>query len=156
MLILLWTWAGSTFPEGDQSLPSGHRSALTQSLLPLLPLLARPALRPVGAGLGLHLAADCFPRAMTGYATVKLPLAGSIGGWSYLWLGANAVGCTALGALLLRTALPAWLPRATVLAGAFLLAAAYLLDRKRSLLAGLLYFAVAWTVLLPVAGERAG
>jgi hypothetical protein len=53
-------------------------------------------------GIGLHLSADCFPNGMRGFATVKWPGMGSIGaGWSYLWLGVNAVTCLALGSWLL-------------------------------------------------------
>src|SRR3712207_9575641 len=53
-----------------------------------------------------HLAADVFPNGMTGYATVKLPFAGSIGsGASYAWLAVNALGAAFLGGWLLRSQL---------------------------------------------------
>jgi hypothetical protein len=104
--LLLAAVAGLTFPDLDQSLPFfDHRSALTHSVLAALILTARRWLVPVAAGLALglalHLAADCFPEAMRGYATVKVPFAGSLGGWSYLWLGANAAaGAWLFGRLL--------------------------------------------------------
>lgn len=98
--------AGTTLPDFDMALGLGHRSGVTHSLLlPALLLLRREAW-PVAAGLllgvGLHLSADCFPNGMRGFATVKLPGEGSIGaGWSYGWLGANALASLALGAWLL-------------------------------------------------------
>ena len=62
-----------------------------------------------------------------GFATVKLPFAGSIGGWSYLWLSANAVA----GALLFGALLPGlrfdWRVRAVILVVAAVLGATYLL-----------------------------
>jgi hypothetical protein len=97
---------GTTLPDLDLLLGLGHRSGLTHSVL--LPALAalRPRWWPVAAGValgvGLHLSADCFPNGMRGFATVKWPGVGSIGaGWSYLWLGGNAVASLALGAWLL-------------------------------------------------------
>ena len=99
--------AGTTLPDLDMTLGLGHRSGLTHSVLPLALLAARPRWWPVAAGvalgIGLHLSADCFPNAMRGYATVKLPVVRSIGrGWSYLWLGANAVACLMIGGWWLR------------------------------------------------------
>ncbi|UUL82604.1 metal-dependent hydrolase [Sphingomonas qomolangmaensis] len=95
--------AGTTFPDVDFFLPLDHRSGLTHSILPLLLLAYHPRLRGVVAGLaigiGLHLAADCFPNGMRGYATIKLPFAGSIGSSaSYLWLGLNALAALGIGA----------------------------------------------------------
>lgn len=104
--LLLAAWAGTTFPDIDQLLPLGHRSAATHSILPAaLSCLWRRG-RAIAAGLalgvGLHLSADLFPEAMQGFATIKLPVAGSIG-WqaSYVWIGINAFACLTLGALLL-------------------------------------------------------
>lgn len=127
---------GLTLPDIDQLLPLlDHRDALTHSLLPALALLAWPQgrerLHAVAAGLALglalHMAADCFPQAMVGFGTIKLPFAGSIGRWSYLWLGANAVaGAVMFGVLLpsLRLSLPLAL---LVLGGAVITGAGYLL-----------------------------
>ena len=97
---------GLTLPDVDL-LVGVHRSGVTHSVLPALVALGRARWRHAGVGLaggiGVHLSADCFPRAMTGYATVKLPFEGSIGaGWSYVWLGANAVLALALAAWALR------------------------------------------------------
>lgn len=102
--------AGTTLPDLDMALGLGHRSGLTHSLLPVAVACARPGWRPVAAGLalgiGLHLSADMFPNGMRGFATVKLPGAGSIGaGGSYAWLALNALGALGIGtALLLRLA----------------------------------------------------
>lgn len=104
--------AGTTLPDLDLLLPIGHRSALTHSLLPLALALIATRWRPVMAGLaigvGLHLAADSFPNAMRGFATVKLPGMGSLGSTgSYIWLGVQALVATLAGAVLLAAALPA-------------------------------------------------
>lgn len=106
-----WAWAaatllacvaGTTLPDLDFTLMLAHRSALTHSVLPILLLAASRGGRAIAPGLaigiGIHLAADCFPNAMRGYAMVKLPLAGSIGrDASYLWLAANALAAMATG-----------------------------------------------------------
>lgn len=102
--------AGLGVPDLDQILPLGHRSALTHSVVPVLLALLHPE-RGLAAGLalgiGVHLSADSFPNAMTGYATVKLPFAGSIGASaSYVWLGANALLSLLLGSVLSLRVLP--------------------------------------------------
>lgn len=106
LAIVFAALAGTTLPDLDAALGLGHRSGLTHSLLPAAIALARPGWRPVAIGLalgvGLHLSADLFPNAMRGYATIKLPGEGSIGGRaSYLWLLANAGAALALGGWLL-------------------------------------------------------
>ena len=98
--------AGTTLPDLDMALGLGHRSGITHSLLVPAVLAWRPRWWPVTAGLalgiGLHLSADCFPNGMRGFATVKLPGAGSLGAWpSYGWLAVHALGSLALGAWLL-------------------------------------------------------
>ena len=98
--------AGLTFPDIDQPLPLDHRSALTHSIAPALALTIAPWARAAAAGLalglGLHLAADIFPDAMVGYATVAVPFAGRLGAQgSYLWLAANAAACGVAGTILL-------------------------------------------------------
>jgi len=125
--------AGLTLPDIDQPLPLDHRSALTHSIGPALIALWRQWLRPVAAGLalglGLHLAADVFPEAMVGYATVKLPFAGSIGGTgSYLWLAGNAAACAWLGGRLLQAELPAPALRVAALGAVALIGIVYLLS----------------------------
>ena len=102
---------GLGLPDLDQVVPLGHRSALTHSLLLTLMLLGRVEWRPlaggVGFGSGVHLSADAFPNAMVGYATIKLPLSGSIGAMpSYLWLVCNALAALAIGALVLGQLFP--------------------------------------------------
>jgi hypothetical protein len=97
---------GLTLPDVDL-LAGVHRSGVTHSVLPAALGFARARWREAGCGLaggiGVHLSADCFPRAMTGYATVKLPFEGSIGAaGSYLWLGANAMLALGLAAWALR------------------------------------------------------
>ena len=93
---------GLTLPDVDLRLGLGHRSALTHSLLPaLLPLAwrGRAAACGIAGGIGVHLAADCFPRRMTGYATVKLPLHGALPPLeSYAWLALNAAAALLLAA----------------------------------------------------------
>ncbi len=103
--------SGTTLPDLDLLLPLGHRSGLTHSLLPLALALFATRWRPVMAGLaigiGLHLAADTFPNAMRGFATVKLPGIGSLGATaSYAWLAVQALVATLAGAVLLAAALP--------------------------------------------------
>jgi hypothetical protein len=99
---------GLAVPDLDFFLPFvRHRSGLTHSVLPALAVWwqarSRVPAAGIGLGSGLHLAADTFPNAMVGYATVKLPFAGSIGAtWSYAWLGLNAVAALTLGAAMLR------------------------------------------------------
>jgi hypothetical protein len=116
-LILACYAVGLILPDLDLMLPFGHRSALTHSALAAGILFlrhARPAAAGVGIGSGLHLAADAFPNAMRGFATVKLPLAGSIGAWpSYGWLIANAALALALGGTALSGVLPRRLALAT-------------------------------------------
>ena len=75
--LLLAMIAGLTLPDIDQPLPLDHRSAITHSALPALLVTFRRWAWPVASGLafgiGLHLAADLFPNAMIGFATVKAP-----------------------------------------------------------------------------------
>ncbi len=98
--VTLATAAGSTLPDLDTPLRLRHRSALLHSILPPGIALLDPRTWPVAAGLafgiGLHLAADLFPRTMRGFATIKLPLWGSIGvipsyGWIVVNIAANIV-----------------------------------------------------------------
>ncbi|HEX8447612.1 MAG TPA: hypothetical protein VF649_13490 [Sphingomonas sp.] len=140
--------AGLTLPDLDQHLPLlHHRSALTHGLLPALPALARRWLHPVAAGLalglGFHLAADAFPAAMTGYATIKLPLYGSLGGWSYLWLAVNALAGGWLFGRLVETLFAPPMQGAVVIA-ALLLGLVYLYRVPGGWSALLAYAAIGW------------
>lgn len=145
-------WAGTTFPDLDQLLPLGHRSALTHGVLPVLALAACdrrmwPVAAGLGLGIGLHLAADLFPNGMRGYATIKLPLLGSIGaGASYLWIAANAGLCLAGGAWLLgRVAAPRVAGPTLVAVGVF--GIAYLLRTDGGWWALLLFAGLGWLAL---------
>lgn len=100
------TIAGTRLPDLDTPLKLGHRSAVLHGVLPLLVALLDPRTWGVAAGLGfgigLHLAADLFPGKMRGFATIKLPLWGSIGtALSYVWIAANAAGNLFGGAVVL-------------------------------------------------------
>ena len=103
--------SGTTLPDMDLALGLGHRSALLHSVLPVALAASDrrtwPLAAGLGLGIGLHLSADLFPATMRGYATVKLPLFGSIGaGASYLWIAANAALALATGAWLLGQVTP--------------------------------------------------
>ena len=113
LLVLACFAVGIALPDLDFALPLvTHRSGLTHSILPALVLLLLHPLRGqiacgVALGIGVHLAADSFPNAMTGYATIKLPFAGSIGRtWSYVWLGTNALAALVIGGVLALRVLP--------------------------------------------------
>lgn len=128
--VLLAAAAGTTLPDVDQTLPLGHRSGLTHSVLPAALACVRKRWWAVAAGLalgiGLHLSADLFPNAMRGFATVKLPGSGSIGAdASYVWFALNAAGALILGAWLLGRVVGPKLALAVLVAVA-LVGAAYL------------------------------
>lgn len=113
LLVLACFAVGIALPDLDFVLPLvTHRSGLTHSVLPVLVLWLLHPLRGqiacgVALGIGVHLAADSFPNAMTGYATIKLPFAGSIGRtWSYVWLGSNALAALVMGGVLGLRVLP--------------------------------------------------
>jgi hypothetical protein len=150
--LLLAVIAGLDLPDIDQPLPLDHRSALTHSILPaLLALLRRwawPVAGGLALGLGLHLAADVFPNAMTGFAMVKIPFAGSIGSdASYLWLASNALLCTALGGWLLARQIEGPLLRLLALLLIILMGAAYLLGVDGGWPALAVYVAAGWFAL---------
>jgi membrane-bound metal-dependent hydrolase YbcI (DUF457 family) len=150
--ILFFAFVGLTFPDIDQPLPLDHRSALTHSVIPAALALWRRWARPVAAGLalgiGLHLAADVFPNAMVGYATVKMPFAGGIGSdASYIWLAANSLGCTALGVWLTRTGVGDLLVRRILFGAVILLGAAYLLVTDGGWPALAIYAGAGWLTL---------
>lgn len=85
-----------------------HRSILTHSvLLPLLVLWLGRSLGPAAAagaflGVAIHLAADLLSPAR-GFGRVWLPepFQVSIGRWTHLWLGANAVAAAWLSVAVL-------------------------------------------------------
>lgn len=140
--------AGTTLPDLDLLLPIDHRSGLTHSLLPIALAGASRRWRPVAAGLaigiGLHLAADTFPNGMRGFATVKLPVAGSIGATaSYVWLGSQAIVATAIGVALLSASVPGRVMAATGVA-LVLIGAAYLFATDGGWPALAIYAAFGW------------
>ena len=147
--LLLCVYAGLTLPDIDQPLPLDHRSALTHSLAPALALTslpwARVAAGGLALGLGLHLAADLFPDAMIGYATVAVPFAGRLDAQgSYGWLVANATACGLLGVWLLdRTIARTWLKVAALL-GTALIGLWYLPRVDGGLPALILLVALGW------------
>lgn len=112
LAIIAAAWAGTTLPDLDLAFGLGHRSGMTHSVLPVLVACWRRRWWTVAAGLalgiGLHLSADLFPNAMRGFATVKLPGAGSIGAEaSYWWFAVNATVALVAGtALTLRRTPP--------------------------------------------------
>ncbi|TVV76344.1 hypothetical protein [Sphingomonas solaris] len=143
--------AGLRLPDIDAPLGLDHRSALTHCILPLLIALLDRRTWPVAAGLGFgigfHLAADLFPASMRGYATIKLPLWGSIGVLpSYLWIAANAAANLTGGVLLLdriatrRTAI-------VVLVAIAVLGAAYLLRTPGGWYAFVMLAGLGWLIL---------
>lgn len=142
--------AGLTFPDVDQVLPLlRHRSAFTHSMgIVLICLMLDRRLQPVAAGLalgiGFHLAADCFPASMRGFATVKLPFMGAIGvEASYLWLAANAIaGSYIFGLLVERLHGPQM--QIAALVGAVLLGLGYLSGVPGGFRALAVYGAIGW------------
>jgi len=157
--LLVCVIAGLTLPDIDQPLPLDHRSALTHSIGPALLALWRHWLRPAAAGLalglGLHLAADVFPEAMIGYATVKLPLAGSIGSsGSYAWLASNAVLCAWLGGRLLAAELLVPAVRVAALVAVVVIGIFYLLSVDGGWWALAVYLAAAWFAWRRLHGKR--
>ena len=150
LAILAATWAGTTLPDLDLHLGIGHRSGLTHSILPAALACCRRRALTVAAGLalgiGLHLSADLFPNAMRGFATVKLPGAGSIGpDASYLWFAVNAAVALIGGAVLVARTTP---PRvaALVLAATALIGLLYLYRTDGGWWALLLFAGLAWLV----------
>lgn len=101
--VVLAATAGTTLPDLDTPLRMRHRSAILHSALPpctaLLDSRTWPVAVGLGFGIGFHLTADLFPKTMRGFATIKLPLSGSIGVLpSYIWIVAN-VAANGIGAV---------------------------------------------------------
>ena len=143
--------AGTTLPDLDAPLGLNHRSALLHGVLPMtVALLDRrtwPVAAGLGFGIGLHLSADLFPRSMRGFATVKLPLWGSIGPLaSYLWIAANAAGCLGGAALLLGRIADRQVAGGT-LAAVGVLGAAYLATADGGWWALALFAGLGWLAL---------
>ena len=123
--------AGTRLPDLDTPLRLRHRSALVHGILPFYVALLDHRTWPVAAGLGLgvgvHLAADLFPSTMRGFATIKVPLWGSIGVWpSYLWIAANAAA-NLIGGIVVLDRIASRQVAAGALAVTGVLGAAYLM-----------------------------
>jgi hypothetical protein len=137
--VVLAAAAGTRLPDLDTPLRLGHRSALVHSVLPVAVALLDRRTWPVAAGLGFgigcHLAADMFPNTMRGFATIKLPLWGSIGAMpSYLWIAANAAANLIGGLVVLDRIAPRQVV-AGALAATGVLGVAYLLRAQGGLYA---------------------
>ncbi|SFR96246.1 hypothetical protein [Sphingomonas jatrophae] len=144
--------AGTTLPDIDQVLPlGGHRSALSHSVLPACLCLRRrwwPVAAGLALGLGLHLAADVFPRSMRGFATVKLPFAGGMGaGASRAWLALNMAAALVLAVALGRALMPGGPARWAAAALAGLAGLLYLMRVPGGVQAMLLLGACGWLAL---------
>jgi len=143
--------AGTTLPDLDAALGLRHRSALLHSVLPLaVAMLDRrtwPVAAGLGLGIGLHLAADLFPNGMRGFATIKMPLIGSLGaGTSYLWIAAHAGGNLAAGAWLLGR-IATRQTAAAVLAAVGVLGVVYLLKTDGGWWALMMFAGLGWLAL---------
>lgn len=156
VVVLTAAWAGTTLPDLDMPLGLGHRSGLTHSVLPLAACARRrwwALAAGLALGLGLHLSADLFPNAMRGFATVKLPGAGSIGpDWSYLWIAVNAAVAFTIGAWL-AFAIASRAIAAALLVGVALLGVAYLFRTDGGWWALALFAGLGW---LATRRRRAG
>ncbi|MET4666890.1 hypothetical protein [Sphingomonas sp. PvP056] len=142
------TAAGITLPDLDSRLRLGHRSALLHGVLPpfvaLLDQRTWAIAAGLGFGIGFHLVADLFPGQMRGFATIKLPLWGSIGaGLSYLWIIANAAG-TLLGGVVVLTSLADGSVLAIALAAVGVMGVAYLLRAEGGLCALMMFALLGW------------
>ncbi|MEI8396627.1 MAG: hypothetical protein WCF85_17985 [Rhodospirillaceae bacterium] len=93
---------GLVWPDIDLAIPFlPHRSALTHSILVPVALLGigflrGPATGGMLLGVSVSLTADLFPRAWIGFANVHLPLWGSLGWMSPVWLVVNILAALIL------------------------------------------------------------
>lgn len=101
---------GLVWPDVDLAIPFlPHRSGLTHSILMPVALLGAGVLRGplVGGmllGMALALTADLFPRHWIGFANIHLPLWGSLGWLSPVWLAFNVVAALMLAHIELTAA----------------------------------------------------
>ncbi|MEJ8629302.1 hypothetical protein P0F65_04605 [Sphingomonas sp. I4] len=145
------TAAGTRLPDLDTPLQLQHRSALVHSVLPFyiatLDLRTWPVAAGLGFGVGFHLAADLFPGTMRGFATIKIPLLGSIGALpSYLWIAVNAAA-NMVGAFVILEWIAADRVAACALAATGVLRASYLLRTKGGLYALVVLMGLGWLIL---------
>lgn len=143
---------GIVVPDVDLAIPFvPHRSGLTHSVLVPVVLLAyvpawqRHLIAGMALGIAIALAADLFPAHWhwTGFATIHLPLAGSLGPWSPVWLAAQVVLACGLAHFLVAVAdrggglVPAYRVAAPVAAAGY----SFLIEHK---IVPLLAFLVLW------------
>lgn len=145
------TAAGTRLPDLDTPLQLPHRSALVHSVLPFylatLDLRTWPVAAGLGFGVGFHLAADLFPGSMRGFATIKVPLIGSIGVFaSYIWIAAHAA-MNMIGALVILEWIAADRVAACALAATGVLGGSYLFRTKGGLYALAVLIALGWLIL---------
>ncbi len=153
------TAVGIYLPDIDQGLPFlTHRSGLTHSVLPIVALwrLLPPALMGgMALGIAVTLAADLFPEAWTGFATIHLPFVGSIGLLSAPWIAVNMlIACAVAQREIARMDGRSPLVLSYLVA-APLVAATYSLGNEQKILP-LLAFLAAWLGVLAYAGARRG
>ena len=94
------------FPDLDQKLPMllGHRSIITHSILfPIIlyfiVIKKKIKINPnwliflsgLFMGMGIHLIADLFPKTWNEYSFIKIPGDISVGYFSIIWIGSNAI-----------------------------------------------------------------
>ncbi|CAM3300691.1 MULTISPECIES: hypothetical protein [Sphingomonas] len=145
------TAAGTRLPDLDTPLHLQHRSALIHSVLPfyvaMLDLRTWPVAAGLGFGIGFHLAADLFPTTMRGFATIKMPLLGSIGVFaSYLWIAVHAAA-NLVGALIVLERIAADRVAACALGVTAVLGAGYLLRAQGGLYALAAIAGLGWLFL---------
>ncbi|MDQ1230426.1 MULTISPECIES: hypothetical protein [unclassified Sphingomonas] len=145
------TAAGTKLPDLDTPLQLQHRSALIHSILPfyvaLFDIRTWGVAAGLGFGVGFHLAADLFPGTMRGFATIKLPIWGSIGVLpSYLWIAINAAANLA-GALIVLEWIAADRVAACALAATGVLGASYLLRAQGGLYALAVIVGIGWLIV---------
>ncbi len=145
------TAAGTRLPDLDTPLQLPHRSALVHSVLPFyvatLDLRTWPVAAGLGFGVGFHLAADLFPGTMRGFATIKIPLIGSIGAFpSYIWIAVNAAA-NMVGAFVILQWIAADRVAACALAATGVLGASYLLRAQGGLYALGVIAGIGWLII---------
>ncbi len=145
------TAAGTRLPDLDTPLQLPHRSALVHSVLPFyvatLDLRTWPVAAGLGFGVGFHLAADLFPGTMRGFATIKIPLIGSIGAFpSYIWIAVNAAA-NMVGAFVILEWIAADRVAACALAATGVLGASYLLRAQGGLYALGVIAGIGWLII---------
>ncbi|CAK0754300.1 LexA-binding, inner membrane-associated hydrolase [Azospirillaceae bacterium] len=141
---------GVVWPDVDLAIPFvPHRSALTHSVLLALVLLKFLPERVVAGlllGMAVTLNADLFPHAWTGFATIHVPLVGSLGLLSPVWLLLN-VFAALFGAFHLLSDHGRKRPEILPLAATLGLAVLYGLFVEHKIIPLLVFAALGWFAL---------